>query len=563
MRRHMLKSIRSRLLQNNRKSGVTVYAAFLFDKDRMFGFYQIKSNFLYFQKNKCLFFSCKMRTFVICCCHKEVTAVEKVYMAIDLKSFYASVECVERGLDPLTTNLLVADDSRTNKTICLAVSPSLKAYGIGGRARLFEAEQRLREVNAARARNAPTHMLTGRSTDAAALANDPTLVVGYITAPPRMALYMAYSTRIYRVYLRHVAPEDIHVYSVDEVFLDATAYLKTRKQTPTEFARDILQDVREETGITATVGIGTNLYLAKIAMDILAKKRPADAYGARVAMLDERTYREQLWDHRPLTDFWRIGHGYAKKLAQYRMFTMGDVARCSLQNEWLLYKLFGVNAQLLIDHAWGWEPCTIADIKAYRPAFHSTTVGQVLTHPYTAEKARLIVKEMTEQLALDLVAARLTTDQIVLTVGYDVDNLTDPARRVYYTGDVTVDHYGRSVPKHAHGTVNLGCHTSSTQKLMTAVTALFDRIVNAGLLCRRINLTANHLLDEETAVKGGQQLSLFETAGEAKEQRERHLQEAILAVRRKYGKNAVLKGMSYEEGATARERNRQIGGHKA
>ena len=504
-----------------------------------------------------------MSSVVVCCCHKEVTAVDKVYMAIDLKSFYASVECVERGLDPLTTNLLVADDSRTNKTICLAVSPSLKAYGVGGRARLFEAEQRLREVNAARAWKAPSRKLTGESADAVALERDPTLAVGYITAPPRMSLYIEYSTRIYQVYLRHIAPEDIHVYSVDEVFLDATAYLKARGQTATEFARDVLRDVREETGITATVGIGTNLYLAKIAMDILAKKMPADTYGARIAALDEYTYREQLWEHRPLTDFWRIGHGYAKKLAQYRMFTMGDVARCSLQNEWLLYKLFGVNAELLIDHAWGWEPCTIADVKAYKPAFHSTTVGQVLTCPYTAQKARLIVKEMTEQLALDLVAARLTTDQIVLTVGYDVDNLTDPARRAYYTGDVVVDHYGRAVPKHAHGTTNLGHHTSSTEAMMTAVTALFDRVVNTGLLCRRINLTANHLLDEETAARGGRQLSLFETVEEDKARRERHLQEAILAMRRKYGKNAVLKGMNYEDGATARDRNRQIGGHKA
>ena len=500
---------------------------------------------------------------VVCCCHKEVTAVDKVYMAIDLKSFYASVECVERGLDPLTTNLLVADDSRTNKTICLAVSPSLKAYGVGGRARLFEAKQRLREVNTARAWKAPSHKLTGESSDATALANDPTLAVGYITAPPRMALYSDYSTRVYEVYLRYIAPEDIHVYSVDEVFIDATAYLKARAQSPIEFARTIVRAVWKETGITATVGIGTNLYLAKIAMDILAKKSPADAYGARVAVLDEQTYREQLWEHRPLTDFWRIGHGYAKKLAQYRLFTMGDVARCSLENEWLLYKLFGVNAELLIDHAWGWEPCTIADVKAYKPEFHSTSVGQVLTCPYTAEKARLIVREMTEQLSLDLVASRLTTDQIVLTVGYDVDNLTDPARRMYYTGEVVVDHYGRAIPKHTHGTVNLGCHTSSTEKLLTAVTALFDRIVNAGLLCRRINLTANHLLDEKTAAKGGQQLSLFETVEEERTQRERHLQEAILAVRHKYGKNAVLKGMSYEDGATARERNRQIGGHKA
>ncbi len=490
--------------------------------------------------------------------------MEKTYIAIDLKSFYASVECVERGLDPLRTNLLVADDSRTNKTICLAVSPSLKAYGIGGRARLFEAEQRIRAVNAARAWNAPSRKLTGESVDADALASDPTLAVGYITAPPRMAHYIDYSTRIYEVYLKHIAPEDIHVYSIDEVFIDATAYLKANGLSAQAFTRQIVRDVLETTGITATAGIGTNLYLAKIAMDILAKKSPADAYGVRVAQLDERTYRERLWEHRPLTDFWRVGHGYAKKLEAHRLFTMGDIARCSLQNEWLLYKLFGVNAELLIDHAWGWEPCTIADVKAYKPSFHSTSVGQVLQCPYTADKAKLIVREMTEQLVLDLVAQRLVTDQLVLTIGYDAENLSDPARRQYYTGEVAVDAYGRHIPKHTHGTANLGEHTSSTVGIMRAVMALFDRIINRGLLCKRINLTANHLLDEALVTQSGEQLSLFEAVGETgSRERERRMQEAILAVRRKYGKNALLKGMSYEEGATARERNRQIGGHKA
>lgn len=490
-----------------------------------------------------------------------VNTVEKSYIAIDLKSFYASVECVERGLDPLRTNLLVADNSRTSKTICLAVSPSLKAYGISGRARLFEAEQRIREVNAARAWNAPSRKLTGGSVDADTLANDPTLSVEYITAPPRMAYYIDYSTRIYEVYLKHIAPEDIHVYSIDEVFIDATAYLKANGMSPKAFARRIVRDVLQITGITATAGIGTNLYLAKIAMDILAKKSPADEYGVRVAQLNEQSYREQLWEHRPLTDFWRVGHGYAKKLEAHRMFTMGDVARCSLENEWLLYKLFGVNAELLIDHAWGWEPCTIADVKAYKPTVHSTSVGQVLRCPYTADKTKLIVREMTEQLVLDLVEKRLMTDQLVLTIGYDTENLSDPERRQYYTGEVVVDHYGRHIPKHANGTANLGGHTSSTAKIMRAVMALFDRIVNKGLLCKRINLTANHLLDEAGITQGGEQLSLFETAEE--NERERRMQEAILAVRRKYGKNALLKGMNYEEGATARERNRQIGGHKA
>ncbi len=496
--------------------------------------------------------------------HQGGITVDKTYIAIDLKSFYASVECVERGLDPLRTNLLVADDSRTAKTICLAVSPSLKAYGIGGRARLFEAQQRIREVNAARAWRAAGHRLTGESYDAAELENNPTLAVGYITAPPRMAHYIDYSTRIYDVYLRHVAPEDIHVYSVDEVFIDATAYLKAAKLSPRAFARRIVRDVWRTTGITATAGIGTNLYLAKVAMDILAKKAPADAYGVRVADLNERTYRERLWTHRPLTDFWRVGRGYAKKLEAHRLFTMGDIARCSLQNEWLLYKLFGVNAELLIDHAWGWEPCDIADIKAYTPAFRSTGVGQVLTRPYTADKTALIVREMTDQLALDLVEKRLVTDQIVLSIGYDIENLTDPVRRVYYQGNILTDAYGRKIPQYAHGTANLSSHTSSFAQIMQAVTALFDRIVNKGLLCRRIQLTANHLLDERCVQTAGQQLSLFDDAPCAeKEERERRMQEAILAVRRKYGKNALLKGMNLEEDATARERNRQIGGHKA
>ncbi len=484
--------------------------------------------------------------------------VERMYAAIDLKSFYASVECVERGLDPLTTNLLVADDSRTDKTICLAVSPSLKAYGIGGRARLFEAKQRLREVNAARAQRA---RLTGESTDSTALACDPSLAVGYITAPPRMAHYIAYSARIYEVYLKYVAPEDMHVYSIDEVFMDVTAYLAASGLTAAEFVRRIVRDVFETTGITATAGIGTNLYLAKIAMDILAKKSPADAYGVRMAQLDERSYREQLWSHRPLTDFWRVGRGYAKKLEAHRLFTMGDIARCSLQNEWLLYKLFGVNAELLIDHAWGWESCTIADIKAYEPSVRCTSVGQVLMCPYTVEKTKLIVKEMTEQLALDLVAKRLTTDQIVLTVGYDIENLTDPTRRMYYRGEIVTDAYGRKIPKHANGTANLTSHTASASKLTAAVTALFDRIVQQGMLCKRVQLTANHLLDEASASAVGEQLSLFESV--LSDDRERRLQETILRVRGKYGKNAVFKGMDLEEGATARERNQQIGGHKA
>ena len=490
---------------------------------------------------------------------KGVSVTKKVYAAIDLKSFYASVECVERGLDPLSTNLLVADDSRTNKTICLAVSPSLKGYGVGGRPRLFEAEQCIERVNAARAWHAPGHKLTGSSSDAKALAKDPSLAVSYIVAPPRMAHYIAYSTRVYRVYLQFVAPEDIHIYSIDEVFMDVTAYLAASGESATEFVRRIVHAVYTETGITATAGIGTNLYLAKVAMDILAKKSAADAFGARIAYLDERLYRERLWEHRPLTDFWRIGRGYTKKLEDHRLFTMGDVARCSLENEWLLYKLFGINAELLIDHAWGWEPCTIDDIKSYVPQTRGTSVGQVLSCPTTAEKTRLIVREMTEQLALDLVEKRLKTDHLVLTIGYDAENLTDPERRAYYRGAVTVDAYGRAIPKHACGTTNLAAPTSSTAKLLQAVTALFDRIVNPAMLCKRITLAAPRLSKEEEMC--ATQLSLFEN--EEDDARERRIQEAILKVRGKYGKNAVFKGMDLEEGATARERNGQIGGHKA
>ena len=499
---------------------------------------------------------------------------QRAYIAIDLKSFYASVECIQRGLDPMTTNLVVADLSRTEKTICLAVSPSLKQYGISGRARLFEVIQQVNRVNAIRQQKAPRHTFTGTSFDDNELKTHPELSIDYVVAPPQMALYMETSARIYDVYLKYVAPEDIHVYSIDEVFIDATAYLDICNLTPREFAMRIILDVLDTTGITATAGIGTNLYLSKVAMDIWAKHISPDLNGVRIAELDEMSYRRNLWSHRPLTDFWRVGRGYARKLEGYRIYTMGDVARCSLQDEDFLYKLFGVNAELLIDHAWGWEPCTIADVKAYKPESNSIGSGQVLHSPYTAEKARLVVREMADALALDLVDKGLVTDQVVLTVGYDIENLTDPKRRQVYKGPVTTDHYGRQIPKHAHGTGNLGKYTSSTREILQAVSELYDRIVEGELLVRRLNLTANHVIDEASVCvrQDVEQLDLF-TDYEAKEKqqtedaaalkREKRQQQAVLSIKKKFGKNAILKGMSLEEGATARDRNAQIGGHKA
>lgn len=498
----------------------------------------------------------------------------RTYIAIDLKSFYASVECIERGLDPLGANLVVADASRTEKTICLAVSPSLKAHGISGRARLFEVVQRVKEVNAERLRKAPSHKFTGSSYYAAELKESPELSLDYVIAPPQMAHYMECSTKIYQVYLNYVAPEDIHVYSIDEVFIDATSYLRTYRLTAREFAMKMIMDVLNRTGITATAGIGTNLYLCKIAMDIEAKHLQADKNGVRIAELDEMSYRRSLWSHRPLTDFWRVGSGYAKKLEANGMFTMGDVARRSVTDEGTLYKLFGINAELLIDHAWGWEPCTIAEIKAYRPSTNSISSGQVLHCPYSFEKAKLITREMADMLALDLVDKGLVTDQIVLTIGFDIENLRDPAIRGQYHGAVTTDHYGREVPKHAHGTGNLGRHTSSTKRIMEAVSELFDNIVDRNLLIRRINVTANHVIEEAAMPKGqeAEQLDLFtdyaeeeakRKAEETELERERTMQLAMLTIKKRYGKNAILKGMNFEEGATAKDRNSQIGGHKA
>ena len=502
------------------------------------------------------------------------------YIAIDLKSFYASVECLERGLDPLTTNLVVADPSRTEKTICLAVTPSLKAFGIPGRARLFEVVQKVREVNAVRKSRAPGNTFTGSSFHDYELRKSPELAVDYITAPPRMAKYMEYSTRIYNIYLQYVAPEDIHVYSVDEVFMDVTQYLQAANMTAREYAAKIIQEVFETVGITATAGIGTNLYLCKVAMDIVAKHIPADENGVRIAELDEMSYRRILWTHRPLTDFWRVGRGYARKLEENGLFTMGDVARCSMgreneyYNEKLLYKLFGINAELLIDHAWGYEPCTISDVKAYKPSTNSIGSGQVLQSPYTYEKAKLIVREMTDLLVLDLVDKGLVTDQLVLTIGYDIENLSNAEIKKNYRGPVTTDHYGRQVPKHAHGTANLGRQTSSTRLIIEAVMDLYARIVDENLLVRRINVTANHVVKEDSPGLGNsyEQMDLFtdyeaqkkeKEALEASLQREKKMQLAILDIKKKYGKNAILKGTNFEEGAMTIERNNQIGGHKA
>lgn len=496
---------------------------------------------------------------------------ERTYIAIDLKSFYASVECIDRGLDPMNTNLVVADISRTEKTIVLAVSPALKTFGVPGRPRLFEVVQKVREINRARKRSAAGHKFTGKSHFLSDLSADPSLELDYIVAPPRMAHYIDYSTRIYRIYLQYAAPDDIHVYSIDEVFIDVTDYLKCAKCTAREYVKRIIDDVFRNTGITAAAGIGTNLYLCKVAMDIVAKHVPADSDGVRIAELDEMSYRRTLWEHKPLTDFWRVGRGYAQKLSAHGLYTMGDIARCSvgtgaIYNEDLLYRMFGVNAELLIDHAWGWEPCTIADIKSYKPQSNSIGSGQVLQEPYSCDKAKLVVTEMAEGLALDLVAKGLVTDQIVMTVGYDIENDG-------YSGEYSTDRYGRKIPKHAHGTQNLEMRTSSGRTIREAALALFDRIVNKKLNIRRLYITATKVVGEDKAFEAAdEQLSLFSLGDEvsakqqaaiAEEQKEKKRQQAVLEIRKKYGKNAVLKGVSLEEGATAKSRNGQIGGHKA
>lgn len=501
---------------------------------------------------------------------------KRTYLCIDLKSFYASVECVARGLDPMDTNLVVADSARTEKTICLAVSPSLKAYGIPGRARLFEVVQRVRQVNAQRKSARNNRPFTGASTSAKALKACPVLELSYIVATPRMSYYVECSAKIYSIYLRYFAPEDIYIYSIDEVFLDLTNYLHTYGMSARDLAAKLIHEILEVTGIPAAAGIGDNLYLCKVAMDIVAKHIPLDQDGVCIAQLDEASYRRLLWDHRPLTDFWRVGPGYAKKLEAHGMYTMGDVARCSLgkpgefYNEDLLYRLFGVNAELLIDHAWGWEPCTMAQIKAYRPSTNSISSGQVLQAPYPFEKAKLIVREMADLMALDLVEQNLVTDQLVLTVGYDTSNLTDPQRSVAYAGPTTIDRYGRKIPKHAHGTANLTCKSSSTRLITQAVLDLFDKIVDPALLVRRVNLAACQVVPFSAVQEATDfiQLDLFsdpkrQAQVQAALERERRQQQVVLSIRKKYGKNAILKGMNLKEGATTISRHQQIGGHKA
>ena len=505
----------------------------------------------------------------------------KTYIAIDLKSFYASVECRERNRDPLTTNLVVADPSRTEKTICLAVSPSLKKYGLSGRARLFEVIQKVKTANEIRKLKAPNKVFCGSSDDSIALQKNPSLKIDYITAPPRMAHYMEYSIKIYNIYLKYIAPEDIHIYSIDEVFIDVTHYLSTYNMTARELAMTMIQDILDTTGITATAGIGTNMYLCKIAMDIVAKHIEPDKNGVRIAELDEMSYRRLLWNHRPITDFWRVGRGYSKKLEKIGLYTMGDIARCSIgkptdyYNEELLYKLFGINAELLIDHAWGYEPCTMEDVKAYKPETNSISSGQVLHCPYEFDKARLVVKEMTDLMVLDLVDKGLVTNQIVLTIGYDIENITDKNRSQSYKGTVTTNYYGKKVPKPAHGTTNLPKQTSSTTLIINAVMELYDKIVNKKLLIRRINIVANKLVDEHSVKNANkyEQLDLFtdyevlqkqREKENAESEREKRMQNTILDIKKKFGKNAILKGMNLQEGATAKDRNAQIGGgHKA
>ena len=493
--------------------------------------------------------------------------MEKVYCCIDLKSFYASVECVERGLDPLKTNLVVADKSRTEKTICLAVSPALKQYGIGGRARLFEVLSKVKEINKVRRKDNGYKKFTGKSVNDDILKKDKTKELDLIIAPPRMAHYIDYSANIYNIYLKYIAKEDIFVYSIDEVFMDLTNYLKYYKLSPKELITKIIKDVYDTTGITATGGIGTNLFLAKVAMDVVAKHTEANKFGVRIAELNEMSYRKMIWNHLPITDIWRVGKGISKRLEEYGMYTMGDVARCSINNEDLLYKLFGVNAELLIDHAWGYEPCTIESIKNYKPLAKSISSGQVLQCPYDYNKTKLIVREMADLLALDLVSKKLVTEQLVLTIGYDIDNITDD-----YNGEITIDHYGRAIPKSAHGTINLDYKTSSSKIIIEAMIKLYERIINPKLLVRRVNMCATKLAseeDEKCKVRY-RQLDLFSNLEEKDNKldynrealkEENNLQNVMLKIKEKYGKNAILKGMDLEDGATTMDRNRQIGGH--
>ncbi len=478
-------------------------------------------------------------------------AKQKSYLAIDLKSYYSSVECADRHLDPLRTHLVVADASRTEKTICLAVSPSLKAYGIGGRCRLFEVVEKTREINAERLRKAPNHAFSSASFDADALEQDPNMELSYIVAPPRMARYLEVSTQIYSIYLKYIAPEDIFAYSIDEVFIDATPYLKNYHMDAHSLAMTLMRSVRYETGITATCGIGTNLYLAKIAMDIVAKKAQPDKDGVRIAALDEISYRRLLWDHRPLTDFWRIGRGTANKLEAHYIHTMGDLARASCYDQEWFYKTFGVDAEILIDHAWGIEPVTMAHIKAFRPENNSICDGQVLSEPYTWEKARVIVQEMSENLAYQLLDRQRAAGLLTLDIGYDHESVN----RGFFSGEVHIDHYGRAVPKPAHGSTRLQTPSNTASRISEALLALFDRIAGRDLLVRRISITAGNLVQNWDAM----QLDLFTDTERL--QQEQKLQRTIADIKHRYGKNAILKGTNFKEGATMQQRNQQIGGH--
>ena len=500
--------------------------------------------------------------------------MNRIYAAIDLKSFYASVECMERNLNPLRTNLVVADNSRTEKTICLAVSPSLKAYGIPGRARLFEVIQKVKDANNYRRRFAKNNTFIAKSFDDIELKNNKDLELDYITAPPRMSLYMKYSTRIYNTYLKYISADDIYVYSIDEIFCDLTSYLNTYRLTAKELVTRMIRDVYETTGITATAGIGTNLFLAKVAMDIVAKHTEPNSYGVRIAELDEMSFRRKLWNHRPITDFWRVGKGYSKRLEKYRIFTMGDVARCSVENEELLYKIFGINAELLIDHSWGWECATIESIKACKPANRSLCSGQVLHCPYNYEQTKLIIKEMSNDLVLEMIEKHFVTDMLVLTIEYDVENLKNSNYKKFCIEGTKADKYGRTVPKPAHGTYRLESKISSTRLICDGFIKLYDSIINKNLLIRKIYLTVGNLADEvEVNNKENQyeQINLFTNYKELEEKRrienekiakEKNIQKAIIEIKNKYGKNAIIKAMDLEEDATAIERNGQIGGHK-
>lgn len=501
----------------------------------------------------------------------------RTYIAIDLKSFYASVECIERGLDPLTTNLVVADKDRTEKTICLAISPALKSYGLPGRPRLFEVIKIIKDANSIRKLKLIDNIFKDKSFDINELNKNPNLEIDYIVAKPRMAYYMAYSNKIYNIYLKYISSEDIHIYSIDEVIIDITDYLNTYKMTARELASTIVKDIFDNTGITATVGIGTNMYLCKVAMDIVAKHVDADENGLRIAELDEMSYRKKLWSHKPITDFWRVGRGYAKKLEEYGIYTMGDVAMCSLgkdndfYNEKLLYKLFGVNAELLIDHAWGYEPCLIKECKNYKPRTNGMSLGQVLQEPYDYEKAKLVLKEMANQVALNLVEKERLTNKIVLDICYDAENTDNSELKKIYKGDIKIDAYGRKIPKPAHGTINIGASTSSARIIVEYVIKLYNRIINKDLSIRKINISANMITQENSNEKNKyNQLSLFDNNKDDNSvyekfilNKEKDMQQAMLNIKKKFGKNAILKGMSLIDGATAKERNEQIGGHRA